>query len=60
MTTYDPAARLNEARLRQQQLQKNIEDLAVSSITTWLSTVLSRVVGPAVRAVVSWFARLFR
>jgi hypothetical protein len=60
MTTYDPAARLNEARLRQQQLQKSIEELAVNSVTAWLSTIVRRIVGPAVRSVLSWFARLFR
>lgn len=60
MTTHDPAARLNDARLRQQQLQKNIEELAITSITAWLSTIVRKIVGPAVRSVLSWFARLFR
>ena len=54
------AARLQEARLRQQEVQRRIEEMATNSIVAWLSGVVRRFVGPLVHRVANWFAGLFR
>lgn len=59
MTTMNPAARLESARLRQQEARQRIEAIATDSIVAWIANTLRRIVGRVVHTVVGWFARLF-
>lgn len=56
----DQLARLQEARLRQQQARERIELLATNSIMAWLTQKLFPVVRDAVRGVVAWIINLFK
>jgi hypothetical protein len=57
--TQEQAARLEEARRRQQQTRDRIESVATNSIMAWLSRVLAPIVRNAVRTVVDWFWKIF-
>lgn len=58
--TDEQSTRLAEARARQEEARERIKSLAASSITSWIMSYLAPLVGRAVRAVVDWFAKLFR
>jgi len=53
-------ARLQQARLRQQQTQARIESAVTESLVGWITRFIRPIVGGAVSAVFGWFARLFR
>lgn len=53
-------ARLQQARLRQQQTQARIESAVTDSLMSLIARFIRPIVGGAVSAIFGWFARLFR